>query len=203
MLTRRNTHPTKDAIHFHYISRPIVHISPPAGIHHIAQNSDPRPLGVGSEIDTVAAVLPDLHAARLIDRLRRQPYEGFGRMLEHYYPRDAWRSMLPESRLTRALALREERRRNGQPLPLAECLHFADKGYIVAQNAEIREQFGFDSRRAAKRAFGQVEALRNSLAHANPIVDRHWEIILIFSHRIEAIIGQLDARPSAPGAVRE
>jgi len=117
---------------------------------------------------------------------------GFARVLEQHYPRDAWKSMLPESRLARALALREERRRNGQRLPLIECLHFADKGHVVAQDAEVREQFGFDSRRAAKRAFGQVEALRNSLAHANPIVDRHWEIILIFSHRIEAIIGQLD-----------
>ncbi len=120
---------------------------------------------------------------------------GFARMLEQYHPRDSWKPILPESRLARASALRTERRRNGQKLPLTECLHFADKGHIVAATPEAREQLGFESRRAAKRAFGLVESLRNSLAHANPIVENHWETILLFSHRMDAILGRLEAGP--------
>lgn len=75
---------------------------------------------------------------------------------------------------------------------MIECLHFADKGHLVFQDAELRQQFNFDSRTTATRTLRRVERLRNSLAHNNPLVPDHWDVVVQFSMTVERLLLLVD-----------
>ena len=53
-------------------------------------------------------------------------------------PGDSWKQYLSESRLQKAEALLEERKRRNQNLELIDCLQISDKGQIIARNEELR-----------------------------------------------------------------
>ena len=101
------------------------------------------------------------------------------RLIEQMCPGDSWKQYVSESRLQKADALLEERRRRNQSLELIHCLQFSDKGQIIARNEEIRTLTRFTSRRQVEEAIKALESLRNNLAHSQDILSCDWETIVM------------------------
>jgi len=102
----------------------------------------------------------------------------FTELIERHCTADKWMQYLSEARLEKARAILSERRRRNQSLRLFDCLQFADKGQIVARDAQIRQMTIFPSRRAAEDAIKTLERLRNNLAHAQDVVTSDWDAIV-------------------------
>jgi hypothetical protein len=98
-------------------------------------------------------------------------------LIERHCPGDSWQTFLSETRLQKARALLDERRRNQTPA-LVDCLQFSDKGQIIARNEDIRSHTVFGSRRQAEQAVKQLEQLRNNLAHAQDFVTADWPTVV-------------------------
>jgi hypothetical protein len=98
----------------------------------------------------------------LTEEVRRQHADG------------GWRPLLSESRLRKAEALQQERQRREQPSDLLDCLQLGDKAEIAFRDPEVMDLFALDSRQAAKRFVGDLESLRNNLAHGQDIVTYDW-----------------------------
>jgi hypothetical protein len=116
----------------------------------------------------------------------------FTEIIRETYPRNRWRDQLPGSRVAKAQALKDERRRRRQHIDLLNCLTFADKGHILFRDERMREQFGYESRSAAKDAMKNVERLRNNLAHAHPIIGGSWETIVALARNVDTVLQLLD-----------
>jgi hypothetical protein len=113
-----------------------------------------------------------------------------GRQLVALFPGDSWRAHVAPARLAKAEALLEERRRRDQPGELVDCLQLSDKGQILIAATPLDEggPFGLPSRKAAKRALKELEALRNNLAHTQQIIPDGWERIVLFSANLEQLL---------------
>lgn len=126
------------------------------------------------------------------------------REVEARLPGDCWRASLAPARLARAEALLAERRRRGQPGTLLDCLQLSDKGQVLLSAVDVNDPsspFRFtSSRKEAKRALKELEALRNNLAHTQRIVPDGWSRIVLFSSRVDAL---LEAAVPALGAPRQ
>jgi hypothetical protein len=114
-------------------------------------------------------------------------------LIEQLCPGDSWKRYVSESRLQKAEALLEERRRRNQSLQLADCLQFSDKGQIVAKNEAIRSLTRFSSRRQVEEAVKALESLRNNLAHSQDIVACDWETIVMLSQLQDNLISGTEA----------
>lgn len=113
---------------------------------------------------------------------------GLTRLVEMRFPNGKWRDCLSESRLRKAEALLEERKRRNQELDLIDCLQFSDKGQITLKDESLREQVGYASRRRGEDAIKRLEALRNSLAHSQNIVSCDWETIVQLTKNLDKIL---------------
>jgi hypothetical protein len=107
------------------------------------------------------------------------------------HPDGQWRELVPEGRLRRAEELAAERRRRQHDVELLDCLQLTDKAALVLKNAEVRADFGFESKRAADRAAAELQALRNNLAHAQDIVSQNWDTIQRLGRRLEKIVSRI------------
>ncbi len=96
-----------------------------------------------------------------------------------------WSALLPVGRLEKCRQVLAERRRRGQTCELLDCLQLPDKAQLLLDDDEERALFGFDSKTAGKRATGNLELLRNNLAHSQEIVSDHWTQIANLAKRIE------------------
>ena len=96
-----------------------------------------------------------------------------------------WSARLPAGRLEKCRLVLEERRRRGQVCELIDCLQLPDKAQLLLDDEAERALFGFDSKTAGKRATGNLELLRNNLAHSQEIVSDHWTQIANLARRIE------------------
>jgi hypothetical protein len=114
------------------------------------------------------------------------------RLIELGCQGDSWKQYLSESRLQKAQALLEERRRRNQALQLIDCLQFSDKGQIIARNEQIRRLTRMKSRREAEQAIKMLESLRNNLAHSQDIIACDWEIIVGLCQDLEGIVTGTD-----------
>jgi hypothetical protein len=98
---------------------------------------------------------------------------------------------LSASRLQKAHTLQQERARRGQQCELEDCLQFSDKALLLLSNSENIVEFGFESRRQAKKVIKDLESLRNNLAHAQDFISHDWTQIVRMTHRIEqALLGE-------------
>jgi hypothetical protein len=79
---------------------------------------------------------------------------------------ESWKGLLSESRLQKAEALLEERKRRNQDLELIDCLQISDKGQILAKHEELRRLTRMQSRRQTEQTIKMLESLRNNLAHS-------------------------------------
>lgn len=111
-----------------------------------------------------------------------------GRLVEQLCDGETWRQFLSESRLQKAADLLEERRRRSQNLRLIDCLQFADKVQIIAQNEAIRSLTRFASRRQVEKACRALESLRNNLAHSQDIISGDWETIVMLATDLDGVI---------------
>ncbi len=110
------------------------------------------------------------------------------RLIELQCQGDSWKQYLSETRLQKAEALLEERKRRNQNLDLIDCLQISDKGQIVARNEELRRLTKMQSRRQTEQVIKMLESLRNNLAHSQDIISCDWETILALCKDVERVI---------------
>ena len=115
------------------------------------------------------------------------------RLIELKCKGDSWKQYLSESRLQKAEALLEERRRRNQNLELIDCLQISDKGQIIAKNEGIRGLTRMQSRRQAEQAIKMLESLRNNLAHSQDIISCDWGTIVELCKDMERVISGTEA----------
>ena len=115
--------------------------------------------------------------------------------VEQIYPNGGWKDMISASRLEKALELQNERKRRHQDSTLLSCLQFSDKLNILTKEQRNREIMNMSSRAQAKDLIKKLESLRNNLAHAQPVIEDNWDVILRLSRDIDKVV-------SAPGMRR-
>ena len=124
------------------------------------------------------------------------------RLIELNCPGDSWRQYLSESRLQKAEALLEERKRRNQSVELLDCLQISDKGQIIARNEELRRVTRMQSRRQTEQAIRMLESLRNNLAHSQDIISCDWETIVWLCKEMERVIsGTEEAQQALTGRI--
>lgn len=107
------------------------------------------------------------------------------RLIELFCPDEQWREFLSDGRLAKAAELQMERVRRNRRIQLIECLQISDKGQILSRHPELSEMTLAGSRREYKSLLKQVEALRNNLAHSQPIVEENWEMIVQIAENLD------------------
>ena len=108
--------------------------------------------------------------------------------VKNRWPDDEWTSLISKGRLAKAVELQDERERRGVPSSLLDCLQLTDKAQILIQDPAALSSLGFKTRRAAKKVIGEMESLRNHLAHAQDIVTHDWAQIVRLVTRIEEMV---------------
>jgi hypothetical protein len=114
------------------------------------------------------------------------------RGIRMYFPGESWRESVSPGRLAKAEALLQERQRRNSPADLLDCLQFSDRGQLLLRIPEVLEVLqgmGIPSKKGALKAFQELETLRNNLAHSQQIIPDSWERIVVFSTRIETLLG--------------
>jgi hypothetical protein len=104
---------------------------------------------------------------------------------------ESWIGLLSQQRLENARQLRAERERRKENCKLLDCLQLSDKMEILISDPEELARLGIRTPSAAKRASRQIESLRNSLAHAQGLVDHDWPQIVRLARHIEQILREL------------
>jgi len=110
-----------------------------------------------------------------------------------YFPGDFWCKHLSPGRLAKAESLRQERRRRNRAADLLDCLQFSDRGQLmlrIPRVLELLSKNGIPSRQAALKAIHELETLRNNIAHSQDIIPESWNRIIIFSTRLEMLLGE-------------
>jgi hypothetical protein len=126
--------------------------------------------------------------------------DAFGEVIRVRFPEGSWREHLSKARVERAEQFQAERRRRNESLDLVSCLALADKGKVLFKDAEFRKHLGFESATAAREALGNVEKLRNALAHAHDIVTGSWETIVRLSAGVDRVLGLYESSFRKAGA---
>jgi hypothetical protein len=115
----------------------------------------------------------------------------FRKRIARHWPADSWQGLLTAGRLEKARQLQAERRRQGQPAELLDCLQFSDLAGILVEDAELLQAWGYRSKRSAQASLRDLESLRNHLAHSQEVVARHWPQIVRMTGRFEeALLAQ-------------
>ena len=107
------------------------------------------------------------------------------RLVDRFFPGEAWRSRLSAGRLQKATALQQERERRGQHSSLLACLQLSDKAQILIERPEMLRAFSFPSKKFAAAMIKELESLRNNLAHSQDVVAHDWAAIARLASRIE------------------
>lgn len=115
------------------------------------------------------------------------------RLIRGTHPDDSWTALLSASRVEKARAMLEDRRRRNEAIDLADCLQFADKRCIVAKTESIRSAIGFGSKNEAKKVLKDLEQLRDDLAHAQDIVTGRWPELAQLALTAESVLERCEA----------
>lgn len=113
--------------------------------------------------------------------------------IRRYFPGQSWCEYVSPGRLGKAESLLQERRRRNSTVDLLDCLQFADRAQLmlrIPKVMEILSQNGIASKQAALTAVHELETLRNNIAHAQEIIPGSWQRIVIFSTRLEMLLGE-------------
>ncbi|QDV47653.1 hypothetical protein Enr13x_75640 [Stieleria neptunia] len=110
------------------------------------------------------------------------------RIVANHYQGDSWTEFVSASRLEKAVSLQAERQRRNQSVRLIDCLQLGDKGQLLSRSEELRKRYWDRSRTQIKTILGQVEGLRNNLAHSQPLVTENWEVIVRISSTLERFL---------------
>ncbi len=110
-----------------------------------------------------------------------------------HFPGDSWCEHLSSGRLAKAESLWKERQRRNSAADLLDCLQFSDRGQLllrIPRVLEILSRNGIPSKQAALKAIHELETLRNNIAHSQHIIPESWNRIIIFSTRLEILLGE-------------
>jgi hypothetical protein len=108
------------------------------------------------------------------------------RRVREVFPGERWTALVTPSRMERARQLRDERARRDQSCDLLDCLQLGDKAAVLLSDPRQLADFGFASRKAAKKVIKELESLRNNLAHAQDIVTHDWPQIARMARNLHA-----------------
>jgi hypothetical protein len=108
-------------------------------------------------------------------------------LIRNHWPDEAWKDRLSRGRLEKAETFQQERLRRGEQTDLIDCLQISDKFDILISDRHSLELFSFASSAGMKRVSKDLQALRNSLAHAQDLSDEHWPQIVRLAERIMEI----------------
>ena len=112
----------------------------------------------------------------------------FLRIIRATYPSEQWKPLLSEGRLSQAAAIMDDRLRRNEAIDLADCLQFADKRTIVAKSEALRGALGSTSRTRADEVLGELENLRNDVAHAQDVLAGRWPRIVDLARDAEELL---------------
>lgn len=114
------------------------------------------------------------------------------RAIAKSFPHDGWKTLISESRLTRAQELMEERLRRHDSVELSECLQLGDKATIMLKHKPSQEALGFKSRRQYQEFFSQLEMLRNCLAHSQQLPTDNLGILVTLALSLDPLLALSD-----------
>jgi hypothetical protein len=110
------------------------------------------------------------------------------RLIRDIHPREGWRHMLLDHRLTDANKILKKRRRRNVATDLADCLTFGDISTIIAKSQDLRARLGFESCTEMESLLKDLQNLRNDLAHSQDILAGRWPRIVELASRAETLI---------------
>jgi len=113
---------------------------------------------------------------------------NFLRLIRLKYCGDSWRSLLKEKRIEDAQKILEDRKRKNEAIDLADCLQFCDKGDIILKTQELTAALGFSSNNSAEKLLGNLESLRNELAHSQDIITENWPEVVELAEAAEELL---------------
>lgn len=110
-------------------------------------------------------------------------------LIQQQFPDDGWKQHLTEGRLHEAQEILEDRIERNEEIDLANCLQICDKVTVLLAAEEVVKAWGFGSKTKAQRFFGQVQRLRDRLAHAHdPASGSSWDDVVRILERAEAVL---------------
>jgi hypothetical protein len=109
---------------------------------------------------------------------------------QQYPDDDAWQGQLSPARVARAQKTQTERSRRRQALSLADCLQFADKRDLIVNSNHLRETLQLGSKTKSRHFLGDVENLRNTLAHSqyDLVQGGTWSSLIDLVQRVMKVI---------------
>jgi len=107
------------------------------------------------------------------------------------WPEATWSGLLSPQRIDKARQLLAERERRKEKCELIDCLQLADKIEILLSDATEQGALGVPTPSAARRVGKQFESLRNSLAHAQKLVEQDWPQIVRLARRVHQLAEEL------------
>jgi hypothetical protein len=109
-----------------------------------------------------------------------------------------WMTLLTPARLEKARVLQQSRADVGRPVALLDCLQLSDKiRILLSLDADPAPLMRGQSKAESQRLARDLEALRNSLAHAQDIVSHDWVQIARLAKRLEELAAGEDAATGA------
>jgi predicted transcriptional regulator len=110
------------------------------------------------------------------------------RLIRESFPGDTWKPLLSADRLHKAEKMLDQRRKTNTAIDLADCLQFGDKRIIVHKHGTLHRQMGFSSKLEGTRLLGELEKLRDRLAHSQDIIAGNWPRIVELAAQTESLL---------------
>jgi predicted transcriptional regulator len=108
-----------------------------------------------------------------------------------YRNEDEWKKLLCSTRIHAAKELLKKRQDCGIEIDLADCLQLVDKGTIAKKTEYIRVPLGLSSKTQCDNFFGDLEKIRNPLAHGQAfetVPGLSWQQILDTFHKAQEVL---------------
>ena len=110
---------------------------------------------------------------------------------ETFHNGDEWKQLLSSTRIGEAEKLLKKRQDCGMEIDLADCLQLVDKGAIAKKTDNIREPLGLGSKTQCNSFFGNLDNVRNLLAHGQAfdiMPDLTWQKIFDTFQKAQEIL---------------
>jgi len=123
------------------------------------------------------------------------------RWVREGFPGDSWQAALNQARISKALAVFEDRKGANEATDLADCLQISDKAALMKKIPRFFERLGEASDSSEtptsatkwNRFIRDVTNLRNQLAHSNVIASSAWPDVVQLARRLEDVLKALES----------
>ena len=115
------------------------------------------------------------------------------RIINDYFPNDAWKKHLNPKRIQFAEDLFFQRKARNEAIQLSDCLQICDKRDIVLNEDHLRELLGIETKTKGKHFFKRLEELRNNLAHSQNInTENSWNEMFSLIEQTEKLLEECE-----------